>query len=207
MIDQVSTRDVSRQLGSAAGRWTRLLGTRILTYVTNHVVSRIPSFSLRRWWYGRILGLKLGRHAAIHLGCHVWNYGPRQVRRNGSRLGAYSHVNHNCCLDLRGSLMIGDQVSISQETTILTATHGVNDPDFRIEHQPVVIEDHVWVGARATILPGVTLGKGCVVGAASVVTRDIAPLTIVAGAPARPIGARDPAATKYILDDPLRLFE
>jgi acetyltransferase-like isoleucine patch superfamily enzyme len=207
MIDQVTRTAASQHLGSATGRWTRLLGTRMLTYVTNHVVSHIPSFSLRRWWYDRVLGLRLGHRAAIHLGCHLWNYGPRQVRCNGSRLGAYSYVNHDCCLDLRGSLVIGDHVSISQETTILTATHGVNDPDFRIEHQPVVIEDHVWVGARAMILPGVTLGKGCVVGAASVVTRDIAPLTIVAGAPARPVGVRDPMATEYILDGPLRLFE
>jgi maltose O-acetyltransferase len=207
MIAQALTRPKSQLSGSAASSVTKLLAVRILTYLTNHVVSHIPSVSLRRFWYGRVLGLRLGHRAGIHLGCHIWNYGPRQVRRSASRIGAYSYVNHNCCLDLRGSLTIGDHVNISQETTILTAAHGVNDPDFRIEHRPVVIEDHVWVGARAMILPGVTLGSGCVVGAASVVTRDVAPLSIVAGSPARPIGVRDATATEYVLDGPFPLFE
>jgi maltose O-acetyltransferase len=71
----------------------------------------------------------------------------------------------------------------------------------------VSIEDYVWLGARAVILPGVTVGRGAVVAAGSVVTKNVPPLTIVAGIPARPVGMRDSAATVYELDWPLPLFE
>ena len=55
-----------------------------------------------------------------------------------------------------------------------------------------MIEDYVFIGTRALILPGVTLGRGSVVGAGSVVTRDVGQLSIVAGSPARQIGERNP---------------
>jgi maltose O-acetyltransferase len=83
----------------------------------------------------------------------------------------------------------------------------VNDPAFSLEHAHVAIYDHVWIGTRAMILPGVTLGRGCVVAAGSVVTRDVDPLAIVAGAPARRVGEREPAATKYALDGGVPFFE
>ena len=186
---------------------SRLVAIRLLHYLTNYVVSHIPSFALRRLWYERVLNVGFGEHAGIHLGCHLWFYTPRTVRETGFRLGSHSRVNRNCCLDARGPLDIGEHVSISPDVTILTASHGVNDPDFRVEIRPVVVEDHVWIGTRATILPGVTLGRGSVVAAGSVVTRDVAPLSIVAGAPARPVGVRDGQATCYTLDAAFPLFE
>ncbi len=103
--------------------------------------------------------------------------------------------------------MIGDNVSVSPEVTILTAQHRVDDPEFRVENRRVVIEDHVWIGTRATILPGVTLGRGCVVAAGAVVTRDVAPFVIVGGVPARPVGTRPESAAAYVLDQRLPLFE
>lgn len=176
-------------------------------YVTNYVISHVPSFRIRRAWYRRVVGATLGHHSGIHLGCHVWFYTPRQVRRDGFRIGDYSRVNRDCCLDVRGGLDVGDNVSISPEVTILTASHQVNDPRFRVGLSPVVIDDHVWIGTRAMILPGVVLGRGCVVAAGAVVTRDVPQLTIVAGAPAKPVGVRDEAAAHYLLDTPFPLFE
>lgn len=184
-----------------------LFAIRVLNYSTNYVVSHVPSFALRRAWYRHVLGVELGHHAGIHLGCYIWFYGPGQVRRDGFRIGAYSRINRNCCLDARGPLRIGENVSISPEVAILTAFHRADDPDFRVEERPVVIEDHVWIGTRATILAGVTLGRGSVVSAGAVVTRDVPPLTIVGGVPARPIGTRPEAATAYVLDEPFPLFE
>ena len=107
----------------------------------------------------------------------------------------------------RGSLQIGSNVSVSPEAAILTAYHRHDRDDFGVESKAVTVEDHVWIGARAIILPGVTLGRGSVVGAGAVVTRDVPPLTIVAGNPARPVGTRPDHATRYVLDDPAPLFE
>jgi maltose O-acetyltransferase len=190
-----------------SGPGHRLLAVRLLTYATNHVVAHVPSFALRRLWYRRALGMSLARGAGIHLGCHVWFYGPGQIRRDGVEIGVNSRVNRNCCLDVRGGLQIGDDVSVSPDVVVLTASHRVDDPSFRVETRPVVMEDNVWIGTRATILPGVTLGRGSVVCAGAVVTRDVAPLAIVAGVPARPVGERPAAAATYSLDSGFPMFE
>jgi maltose O-acetyltransferase len=189
------------------GGGPKLVVVRVLQYLTNHVICALPSFTLRRLWYRRVLGARIGRGAGIHLGCHLWFYGPGQVRRGGFTLGAGSRVNRDCRLDVRGSLHIGAHVSISPEVTVLTASHGVNDPQFRVEVRPVVMEDHVWIGTRAMIMPGVTLGRGSVVAAGAVVTRSVPPLTVVAGVPAKPVAARDETATSYALDGRFPLFD
>jgi maltose O-acetyltransferase len=129
------------------------------------------------------------------------------VRRSGISFGEHCYINRNCCIDIRGPLKIGAHVSISPDVTILTATHGVNDPTFFVRHRPVVIEDNVWIGTRSMILPGVTLGRGSVVAAGAVVTRDVGPLEVVAGVPARKIAVRDAAAANYRLHGRLPLFE
>jgi maltose O-acetyltransferase len=180
---------------------------RLVNWLTNYVVCHIPSFTFRRWWYRRALGAQIAKSAGIHLGCYIWFYGPGQIRRDGFTIGAYSRINRDCCLDARGPLRIGDNVSISPEVTILTAFHRIDDPKFRVESRPVVIEDFVWIGSRATILSGVKLGRGSVVAAGAVVTRDVEPLQIVGGVPARPIGTRPAEALGYVLDGPFPLFE
>jgi acetyltransferase-like isoleucine patch superfamily enzyme len=185
----------------------RLFVIRLINWLTNYIVCHVPSFKLRHAWYRRILGIELGKNSGVHLGCYIWFYGPGQLRRDGLTIGAYSRINRNCCLDARGPLRIGDNVSISPEVTILTAFHRVDDPKFRVESRPVVIEDHVWIGSRATILSGVTLGRGSVVAAGAVVSRDVGPLEIVGGVPARPIGKRPAEALAYTLDGPLPFFE
>jgi acetyltransferase-like isoleucine patch superfamily enzyme len=195
------------RLETPGGGRGRLLLVRMLNYATNYVVGRVPSFALRRWWYARVLGIEIARGAGIHLGCYVWFYGPGQIRRDLVRVGENSRINRNCTLDVRGGLEIGADVSISPEVAILSAAHSVSDPGFRVELRRVTIEDHVFVGTRAIILPGVRLGRGSVVGAGAVVTADVPPFTIVGGVPARPIGMRPREATGYRLDGPFPLFE
>jgi acetyltransferase-like isoleucine patch superfamily enzyme len=199
----------SQPTGATAreGGRARLLLIRILNYVTNYVVAAVPSFALRRWWLERVVGIDWGTGGALHLHCFIWMYTPRRVRENNVRFGKNVYINRGCTLDLRGTLTIGDNVSISPDVTVLTATHGLNDPTFGIEHHSVTIEDHVWIGTRALILPGVRLGRGSVVAAGAVVTRDVAPLEVVGGVPARHIGDRDASATQYNLDGPPPRFE
>jgi acetyltransferase-like isoleucine patch superfamily enzyme len=106
------------------------------------------------------------------------------------KIGKNSVINQKCRLDNRGDIAIGNNVSISSEVCILTADHDLQNPKFNGRVRPVKIEDYVFIGTRAMILPGVTLGKGSAVAAGAVVTKDVPPFVIVAGVPAKPIGNR-----------------
>jgi acetyltransferase-like isoleucine patch superfamily enzyme len=185
----------------------RLFCIRVLNYLTNHVVAHLPSFTLRRLWYRYAVGIDFGPGASVFLGTYLWFSGPRETRRRGVAIGRNSFVNRNCTLDIRGGLTIGDNVSISPEVMILGQSHDYNDPTWAlIDAGPITIEDHVWIGSRATILPGVTVGRGAVVAAGSVVTKDVDPKTVVAGIPAKPVASRESGATAYTLGPP-PLFE
>jgi maltose O-acetyltransferase len=205
--DDPRTRAAARQEVSRPTVLSRLFAIRLLNYATNEIVSHVPSFAFRRLWYRRVVGIAFGRHAGIHLGCYVWSYGPSQVRRDEVRIGNHSRINRSCFLDVRGSLQMADNVSVSPQVMILTAYHRGEKKGFPVETRPVVIEDHVWIGARATIMPGVTLGRGCVVGAGAVVTRDVPAFAMVAGVPARTVGERPVAGTDYTLSGTFPLFE
>jgi maltose O-acetyltransferase len=99
-------------------------------------------------------------------------------------------INANCRLDTRGAINIGNSVSISNEVMILTADHDMDDRSFIGRNRPVVIEDYAWIGSRAILLPGVTIGKGAVVAAGSVVAKDVSPYMVVGGVPAKVIRQR-----------------
>jgi acetyltransferase-like isoleucine patch superfamily enzyme len=195
--------------GRAPGalRALRLFCIRFFNYVTNYGVAYMPSFTVRHFWYRRVMGVELGRGVGVNMRTYVWSYGPRQIRRSGARIGRNSRISHGCTIDLRSGLSIGENVSVSPEVMILAGSHDVQAPRFDDIAGFVPIEDHAWIGARAVILPGITVGRGAVVAAGSVVTKSVAPMSIVAGVPAKSVGVRDPAATAYELDGPLPLFE
>lgn len=108
-------------------------------------------------------------------------------------------INKDALLDGRGGLYIGNNVDIAREAIIWTCTHDISDLNHTIYHKSVVIEDYVWIGARATILPGIKIGRGAVIGTCAVVTKDVPPCSVVAGNPARIIGKRE-NALMYTLD-------
>jgi maltose O-acetyltransferase len=95
----------------------------------------------------------------------------------------------------REQLTIGNRVSIAPNVTLVTSSHPNNSwiRDFApVARGPIVIEDDAWIGASSIVLPGVRIGRGAVVGALSVVNSDVPALTIVAGQPARQVGALTP---------------
>ena len=111
---------------------------------------------------------------------------------NKISVGQNLSIHDGCYIDASGSLTIGDEVSIAHHTSILTFNHTWVDTSQPIKYNPVelssvVIEDDVWIGCGVRIMPGVTIGKRSVIAAGSVVTKDVAAGTMVAGVPARKI--------------------
>lgn len=109
-------------------------------------------------------------------------------------LGDRSGLGVNCSIPPQ--VTIGADVMMGPECMMFTSNHTISELSVPMDRQgfdpprPIVIEDDVWIGARVIILPGVRVGRGSVIGAGSVVTRDVEPYSIVAGNPARLIRSR-----------------
>ena len=96
---------------------------------------------------------------------------------------------------------IGKNVFISSGVRLLTASHDINSVDFAGKRRPISIGDYAWIAQNAVIMPGVTIGEGAVVGAFAVVTKDVAPYTIVGGNPTKELGQRERVDFTYIPAD------
>lgn len=153
-------------------------------YVANHLINRLPSFGLRHWYYRRVLGYRIGHDSSIHMGVFV----------TGTRISIGDNVvvNRNTYLDGRAGIVIKDNVSISPEVYIVSFEHDPGSSSFATRGEVVTIENHVWIGARALIVPGVVIGEGAVIGAGAVVTRSVNPYRIAVGVPAREVKDRNP---------------
>lgn len=140
-----------------------------------------------RYLFCKILFKKLGYK--VKIGKYLDIRSPYRIR-----IGSYTSINKRTLLDGRGgTLTIGNFVDIAQEVNIWTLEHDYNDPYYTAKGESVVIDDYVWIASRATILPGVHVGRGAVVAAGAIVTKDVPPMTIVGGVPAKVIGKRDVA--------------
>jgi acetyltransferase-like isoleucine patch superfamily enzyme len=155
----------------------------LLAYTYNQWVGTLPSRRLRRGFLALALA-RLGAGSGVQLGCRFLN--PRNVW-----FGERNVINYGCVFDgRRFAIHTGRDVSIGPEAVILTLGHDPQSAEFADRGGEVIIGDHVWIGYRAMVLPGVTIGDGAVVGAGAVVTKDVAPNMIVAGNPAKVIGQR-----------------
>lgn len=137
-----------------------------------------------------MLGWRIGPDVFILMGQHAQISGIRSDRGKIS-IGRGTIINNNCRFQLTGGIKIGEYVSISSETWLVTGLHDINDPQFTALYRPIVIGNYVWIGVRATILAGVTIGDGAVVMAGAMVTRNVPPYTVVGGVPAKIIKQRD----------------
>jgi len=188
--------DYRRTSGRLSPRMRRLLPLRLRAFITQiywrwydatdflaEIIGWLPSHTLRILLYRSLARLHVGAHTSIHRGCRFY-------RPSGVTIGNHTIINRDILLDGRMGLQIGDNVSISEGTAIITLEHDPNSATFETRGASVRIGDRVFVGARAMLLPGVAIGEGAVVAAGAVVTRDVPSYTIVGGVPARPIGQR-----------------
>lgn len=110
------------------------------------------------------------------------------------RIGRSVCINYGVSIHADAAVTIGDRVRIGPYAMIVdTDFHEPLDRARRPAAEPVVVEDDAWIGSRASVLKGVRIGRGAIVGVGAVVTRDVPPFTIVGGVPARRIGTLDQA--------------
>lgn len=112
-------------------------------------------------------------------------YAPHRIQ-----IGKHCLVNRGCRLDGRGGISMGDYVMLGPGCSINSSSHKFDNTDIPIllqglKYGGVIIEDDVWLGMNSVIMPGITVGSGAIVGANSVVTRNVPPFAIVGGNPAR----------------------
>jgi putative colanic acid biosynthesis acetyltransferase WcaF len=130
-----------------------------------------------------LFGAKIERPALVMDGVKVWHPWSLTLHRyctlgRGVEVYNYAHIT------------LGEQATVSQETFLCSASHDYEDPSMPLVYHPIHIGPQSWVAAGCFIGPGITIGEGAVVGAYSVVTKDVPPWTIVAGNPARVLRAR-----------------
>lgn len=127
----------------------------------------------------RLLGAEIDKTAMIRLPFYT-DFG------KFIRIGKHVFINQACVFMDRGGITIGENTKIGPRVNLITENHGLKPSERHIlTSRPIFIGRNVWIGAAATVLPGVTIGENSVVAAGAVVSRDVPPNTIVAGVPAK----------------------
>lgn len=173
------------------GRRTKAISLELVNGVLIWIVGFIPSHHIRRFFY-RVFGMKIGSGSTIHMALSTYN-------PSGITIGNDTIIGEWAVLDGRDTLKIGNHVDIATGVMIYNSEHDINDEKFKAITSPVEIEDYVFIGPRAIILPGVKIGKGAVVAAGAVVTKNVEEFKIVGGVPAKEIGERSNRDPQYKL--------
>lgn len=131
------------------------------------------------------MGIKIGTNSRIFHGFYI-------NRPKGFQIGENSFCNYgvSCHLGAQSTsdLIIGDEVAVGPQVTFICSTHEIGDENRRAgsnQQRSIIVEDGVWIGANATILPGVTIAKGCIIGAGALVNKSTTPNGLYVGCPAR----------------------
>jgi maltose O-acetyltransferase len=140
---------------------------------------------LRRYLF-QFSGIKVGLGTVIRGGSYICG--------SGLTTGLNCQINRGCYFDFTASIIFGDNVVIGHGVTFITAGHQIGDATRRagaVMGCSITIEDGVWIGAHATILPGVLINRGAIVAAGAVVTKNVPPNCVVGGVPAKTIKLLD----------------
>lgn len=173
----------------------------------NRVKFPVNSLAFYRCWGKRLLCMSeiikrnrrrsvlIRQGARIHATAEIGDVKAEGHKSNLS-IGAYSFLG-TVDIALHEEVFIGKNVCINDGVQLLTASHDVADPQWNHVKAKIIIDDYAWIATNAIILPGVRIGKGAVVGAGAVVSRDVASGVIVAGNPAKPISKTRCEELKY----------
>ena len=165
---------------SLQNRFWRILWTVI--YLTLFRLSPPPCHAWRSLLL-KLFDAEVGGRAHIYPGVKIW--APWNLD-----IGEEAGIANGVTLYSQGKITIGKRAVISQGSHLCAGTHDFNDPGMPLITKPITIGDHAWVTAEVFIHPGVTIGEGCVIGARSVVTKDMPEWTVCAGFPCKPIKER-----------------
>lgn len=172
---------LGEELGVGSVAWGVVVVNTLVRLFPEGMAGRLRALLYRR------AGISIGPRTVIR--GQLLLRGDRSATRNlviGSDCLIYPFESVDCC----ASVQIGNHVTFGPQVAIITGSHEIHDPGHRagaLVPLPVRVEDGAWVCLGATLLPGVTVGRGAVVAARAVVTRDVPPHTLVAGSPARVI--------------------
>jgi len=161
-------------------------------------VGHIPFHTCRKFFY-KLAGMKIGRGSVIHMWANFFQ--PKNIK-----IGEGSIIGDRVFLDGRAKLTIGNHVDIASNVLIYNSEHDIEAEDFSAREEPVEIDDYVFIGPRVIILPGVKIGKGAIVAAGAVVSKNVPNFAIAGGVPAKTIGERKNKNLKYKLGR-ARLFQ
>lgn len=136
----------------------------------------------------KTLAKEVGDNVSVHPDVYLFKLHNLSIGNNVS-------IHPLCYIDAAGGIEIGNDVSIAHNSSIISFNHQYDDlsipiKDQELEKKPIIIGNDVWIGAKATILAGVTIENGSVIGAGAVVTHNVPKRSIVAGVPARVINSR-----------------
>lgn len=164
-------------------------------------IGEIHSHRIRKFFYRYVFQMKIDKTAVIYADCEIRNYAKLSI-------GKGSIIGNDAILDARAGITINNNVCLASNVSIWTLQHDYRDPYFRCNeahYGPVIIEDRAWIVPNVIILHDVVIGEGAVVAAGSVVTKNVAPYSLVAGIPAKVIGTR-PQNLLYEFDGSHRHF-
>lgn len=131
----------------------------------------------------RLFGAKVGRGVHVYPKVKIW--APWNLI-----LKDECGVADGVILYSQGQIKIGYRVVISQDVHLIGGTHDYTEPGFPLITKSIVVNDHAWIAAEVFINPGIVIGEGCVIGARSVVTKDLPAWMVCAGHPCKPIKER-----------------
>jgi acetyltransferase-like isoleucine patch superfamily enzyme len=151
----------------------------------NNIVFGLARIRASFW---RLFCKRMGKNVFIMKNCYLMSPG-------GIEMDSHININHHTTISGQGGLKIGNYVLIGPNCNILTSNHHYMNWERPMLQQgakcgPVIIEDDVWLGANVVVLPDVKIGRGAIVGANAVVTKNVEPFSIVGGIPAKHIKYR-----------------